>query len=59
MDIYVIKTDKGCFITDVLKFDGYDYTYHRSDLKTMFFDGEKPNSSFFQTGCTLRGIHKR
>ena len=46
LQIHMIKTDKGCFITDCVAVNGYDWNYHRSKIKDMFFDGEKPESTF-------------
>lgn len=31
--IYMVKTDKGCFISDCVIFGGYDYHYHDSKIK--------------------------
>ena len=36
-----IKTDKGCFISDCLTVNGYDYEYHRTEIDNLLFDGKK------------------
>lgn len=46
LNIHMVKTDKCCYITDCLATDGYDWNYHHSLLKNMFFDGEKPEATF-------------
>jgi len=42
----MVKTDKCCYITDCIATEGYDWNYHRSVLKDILFDGEKPTTTF-------------
>lgn len=42
----IVKTDGACFISDCMAKSGYDYNYHRGELKDLYFDGEKPKASF-------------
>jgi len=42
----MVKTDNVCFISDCMATDGYDWNYHHSDIKDLFFDGEKPQKTF-------------
>lgn len=44
--VRVVKTDGACFITDCMAKSGYDYNYHHSKLKDLYFDGELPKPSF-------------
>lgn len=44
--IYMIKTNKECFITDCEKTSGYNYDYHRTILTKLYFDGKAPKESF-------------
>ena len=44
--IYLIKTNKECFISDCSKFEGYDYNYHNTKLNNLFFDGEKAKETY-------------
>lgn len=46
--IYMIKTDKGCFISDCKVMYGYDYNYHSSKIKNLYFDGVKPKESYLK-----------
>ncbi|WP_394869617.1 hypothetical protein [Clostridioides difficile] len=46
MNIYMIKTNKECFITDCEAFSGYDYEYHKTELTNLYFDGEKPRETY-------------
>lgn len=46
LQIHMVKTDKECYITDCLAIDGYDWNYHHSQLKELFFDGQKPGVTF-------------
>lgn len=45
--IMLVKTNKGCYISDCFATSGYDYQYHRSKISGMFFDGEKPTKTFY------------
>lgn len=44
--INMVKTNIGCFISDCLAVNGYDWNYHRSKLKDLLFDGEKATPTF-------------
>lgn len=44
--INMVKTDVCCFISDCNAASGYDWNYHRSKLKDLFFDGERPEPTF-------------
>ena len=54
LNTHMVKTDKGCFITDCMAIDGYDHNYHRSKLKDLFFDGEKPESTFYPNWLKIK-----
>ena len=54
LDIHMVKTDKCCFITDCIAIDGYDWNYHRSKLKDLFFDGEKPEATFISNWLKIK-----
>lgn len=49
----IVKTDSVCFITDCLAKSGYDYNYHHSKLKALYFDGEQPTPSFKPNWLTI------
>ena len=42
----LIKTDKGCFISDCYATHGYDYNYHQSKIKELYFNGEQPYATY-------------
>lgn len=44
--INMVKTNICCFISDCTAVSGYDWNYHCTALKDMFFDGEKPEPTF-------------
>ena len=46
LNIYIIKTNSVCFITDCLATSGYDYEYHQSKIKGLFFDRKLPSPTF-------------
>lgn len=46
MKIYMIKTNKECYITDCDKTSGHDYTYHNTKLKSILFDRQKVKDTF-------------
>ncbi|EOE7205221.1 TPA: hypothetical protein SOK69_001689 [Clostridioides difficile] len=46
MNIYMVKTNKECFITDCDIFRGYNYECHRTKLTNLYFDGEKPKETY-------------
>ncbi|MCC0783547.1 hypothetical protein IR152_10720 [Clostridioides sp. ES-S-0108-01] len=46
MNIYMVKTNKECFISDCEVFQGYGYDYHRTKLTNIYFDGEKPKETY-------------
>ena len=45
--IYLVKTDKCCFISDCDATDGYHYNYHSTKLNEILFDGEYPSNTFY------------
>lgn len=45
--IMVVKTDKGCFISDCFATSGYDYNYHRSVIEDLLFNGKSPTSTYY------------
>lgn len=45
--IMLIKTNIGCFISDCYAISGYDYNYHHCQIKDLYFDGKKPNGTFY------------
>ncbi len=46
INVNMIKTDKGCFISDCQVLSGYDYNYHRSQINILYFDGNQPKSTY-------------
>jgi len=46
--IDIVKTDKGCFITDCKSISGHNYNYHNSKIINLYFNGKKPNNSFLK-----------
>ena len=44
--IYMIKTDAGCFISDIEIKNGRRDRYQRSRIKELFFDGIKPEDTY-------------
>ena len=42
----MVKTPTICFISDCLKTSGYDYQYHSTRIKDLYFDDAKPNPTF-------------
>lgn len=55
----IVKTDGVCFITDCMAKSGYDYNYHQSKLKDLYFDGEKPTPSFKVNWLTIPHFPQR
>lgn len=55
----IVKTDGVCFITDCMAKSGYDYNYHHSKLKDMYFDGEIPKPSFKANWLTIPRFPQR
>lgn len=47
LTILCVKTDKGCFISDCLATEGYDYNYHRTQLDKLFFNGKNPTGTYY------------
>ena len=45
--IMVVKTDKGCFISDCFATSGYDYNYHKSIIERLLFNGKQPVSTYY------------
>ena len=45
--IMVVKTDKGCFISDCFATSGYDYNYHKSIIENLLFNGKVPASTYY------------
>lgn len=54
LTIHMVKTDKGCFITDCPVLNGYDYNYHRTRLVQLYFDGEKPTQSYLKNWYMIK-----
>lgn len=46
--IYMVKTDKGCFMSDCAVSEGYKYDYHNSKIKDLHFDGVNPKETFLK-----------
>lgn len=57
--VRIVKTDGACFITDCMAKSGYDYNYHHSKLKDLYFDGEKPKPSFKAQWLTIPHFPQR
>lgn len=47
LNILCVKTDKGCFISDCNATTGYEYSYHRTQLDKLFFNGKKPTGTYY------------
>ncbi len=45
--IMMVKTDKGCFISDCYALHGYDFDYHKSIIPELFFDGKKAVKTYY------------
>lgn len=45
--IMVVKTDKGCFISDCFATSGYDYNYHKSVIERLLFNGKPPAATYY------------
>jgi len=45
--IMVVKTDKGCFISDCFATSGYDYNYHKSVIERLLFNGKSPVATYY------------
>jgi len=45
--IMVVKTDKGCFISDCFATSGYDYNYHRSVIGDLLFNGKSATTTYY------------
>ena len=45
--IMVVKTDKGCFISDCFATSGYDYNYHKSVIERLLFNGKLPAATYY------------
>ncbi len=45
--IMVVKTDKGCFISDCFATSGYDYNYHKSVIERLLFNGKPPSATYY------------
>ncbi len=45
--IMVVKTDKGCFISDCFATSGYDYNYHKSVIEKLLFNGKSPIATYY------------
>jgi hypothetical protein len=56
--IYLVKTPECCFITDCLKNSGYDYEYHRFTIQDLYFDGEKPETTFAKNWLRIKHVPK-
>ena len=48
INVNMIKTDKGCFISDCQTASGYDYNYHQSKISELYFDGSQPKSTYLK-----------
>lgn len=46
LNIIMIKTDKGCFITDCKVTSGYDYDYHKTQIDKLLFNGELATKTY-------------
>jgi hypothetical protein len=58
IEIHVIKTDKGCFISDCNVSDGYYYNYHTSKIDNLLFDGKKPQATFSKNWLFIEKMPK-
>ena len=50
----LVKTDKGCFISDCFATNGYDYNYHHGQIQYLFFDGEQPKGTFYPNWYSIK-----
>lgn len=56
--IKVVETPQCCFITDCDATSGYDYDYHQSKIKDMYFDGAKPDTTFAKNWLKIKQVPK-
>ncbi len=57
--VNMIKTDKGCFISDCQKTDGHDYDYHNTKLTKLYFDSKIPKCTYVKNWYFIDGYpHK-
>jgi hypothetical protein len=52
--INLVKTDKCCFVTDCTASSGYDFEYHKSKIGNIYFDGEKPETTFYKNWFKIK-----
>ncbi len=53
--IMVVKTDKGCFISDCFATSGYDYNYHKSVIGRLLFNGKLPTATYYPNWYYIEG----
>lgn len=54
--ISAVQTPQCCFITDLIEYDGYSVSYHRSELSKLFFDGEKAEPTFAANWMRIKHV---
>ncbi len=58
MKIYLISTDKYCFVSDCAVTDGYDWNYHHTRITDFYFDGNKAESTFSKNWFKIKQYPK-
>ena len=46
LKIYMVRTENVCFVSACMATDGYDWEYHSSSIKELYFDDELPKKTF-------------
>ena len=50
-----VKTDKGCFISDCLSVNDYNYNYYRMAIKDLIFNGKRATEIYCKNWYYMRG----
>lgn len=58
-ELYLIKTDKGCFLSDCKTENGYNYDYHNSIVPDLYFDGLKAKESHCKNWYYIESFPKK
>ena len=58
MKIYMIRTNKECFITDCEKMSGCDFEYHKSKIGKLIFDGNYAKETYCKNWYIIKEYPK-
>ena len=58
MKIYMIRTNKECFITDCEKMSGCDFEYHKSKIGKLIFDGNYAKETYSKNWYIIKEYPK-